>query len=57
MSRKGTGSSAGLFKYNSQYDVDRNVDEAMALLEKDVDEDNWFVDLGGDMDLTVGADG
>ena len=57
LSRKGTGSSAGLFKYNSQYDVDRNVDEAMALLEKDVDEDNWFVDLGGDMDLTVGVDG
>ena len=56
LSRKGTGNSAGLFKFNSQFDLDKNVDEAMALLERDVDADNWFVDLGGDMDLTVGAD-
>jgi len=56
LSRKGTGSSLGLFKFNSQFDVDRNVDETIALLEKDVDANNWFVDLGGDMDLAVGAD-
>ena len=56
LSRKGTGNSLGLFKFNSQFDVDKNVDEAIALLEKDVDTNNWFVDLGGDMDLTVGAD-
>lgn len=56
LSRKGTGGSVGLFKYNSQYDVDRNVDETMALLERDVDVDNWFVGLGGDTDLAVGAD-
>jgi len=36
--------------------VDKNVEDAMALLEKDVDADNWFVDLGRDVDLTVGAD-
>jgi len=47
----------GLFKFNSQFDVDKNVDEAVALLERDVDADNWFVDLGGDIDLTVGGDG
>lgn len=46
----------GLFKYNSQYDVDKHVEEAMALLERDVDMDNWFVDLAGDIDLTVEAD-
>ena len=57
LSRKGTGSSLGLFKFNSQFDVDKNVDEAIALLEKDVNTDNWFVDLGEDMDITVGADG
>ena len=56
LSRKGTGSSMGLFKFNSQFDVDKNVDEAVALLERDVDADNWFVDLGGDIDLTVGVD-
>jgi len=56
LSRKGTGSSVGIFKFNSQFDVDKNVDEALALLERDVDADNWFVDLGGDIDLTVGAD-
>lgn len=53
MSRKGTGSSAGFFKYNSQYEVEKNVDETMAFLEREVD---WFVDLGGDVDLTVEAD-
>jgi len=47
LSRKGTGSSMGLFKYNSQYDVDKNVEEAMGMLEKDVDMDNWFADLAG----------
>jgi hypothetical protein len=47
LSRKGTGSSLGLFKFNSQFDVDKNVDDAIALLEKDVDANNWFVDLGG----------
>lgn len=56
LSRKGTGNSAGLFKFSSQFDVDKNVDDAMALLERDVDADNWFVDLGRDVDLTVGAD-
>ena len=56
LSRKGTGSSMGLFKYNSQYDVDKNVEEAMALLERDVDMDNWFADLAGDVDLIVEAD-
>jgi len=56
LSRKGTGSSVGLFKYNSQYDVDRNVEEAMALLERDVDMDSWFVDLAGDADLNADAD-
>jgi len=50
LSRKGTGSSGGFFKYNSQFDVDKGVDETMALLERDVDADNWFVDLGGDID-------
>lgn len=44
------------FGYNSQFDVNKNVDEAMALLERDVDENNWFVGLGGDTDLAVGAD-
>ena len=53
LSRKGTGSSAGFFKYNSQYEVEKNVDETMAFLEREVD---WFVDLGGDVDLTVEAD-
>jgi hypothetical protein len=48
--RKGTGSSTG-FKFNSQFDVDRNVEDTVALLERDVDVDNWFVDLGGDADL------
>ena len=56
LSRKETGSSMGLFKYNSQYDVDKNVEEAMALLERDVDMDNWFADLTGDVDLIVEAD-
>jgi len=56
LSRKGTGSSLGIFKFNSQFDVDKNIDETIALLEKDVDADNWFVDLGGDMELTVGGD-
>ena len=56
LSRKGTGTSVGFFKYNSQFDVDRGVDETMALLEQDVDADNWFVDLGGDMDPTVEED-
>ena len=46
----------GLFKFNSQFDVDKSVEEAMALLERDVDMDNWFVDLAGDADLTVDAD-
>jgi len=46
----------GLFKYNSQYDVDKNVEEAMALLERDVDMDNWFEGLTGEVDLIVGAD-
>ena len=55
LGRKGTGGSLGLFKFNSQFDVDRNVDDTIALLEKDVDMDNWFADLGEDMDLTVGA--
>jgi len=57
LSRKGTGGSGGLFKFNSQFDVDKNVDETMALLEKDMDTDNWFVDLGGDIDLAVEVDG
>jgi len=56
LSRKRTGSSLGLFKFNSQFDVDRGVDETIALLEKDVDANNWFVDLGGDTDLAVEAD-
>lgn len=45
LSRKETGSSTGLLKFNSQFDVDKNVEDAMALLERDVDADNWFVDL------------
>jgi hypothetical protein len=49
LSRKGTGTSAGLFKFNSQFDVDKRVEDTVALLERDVDVDNWFVDLGGDM--------
>jgi hypothetical protein len=56
LSKKGTGSSVAFFGYNSQFDVNKNVDEAMALLERDVDENNWFVDLGRDTNLTVGAD-
>ena len=48
LSRKGTGSSTGLLKFNSQFDVDKNVGDAMALLERDVDADNWFVDLSGE---------
>lgn len=52
LSRKGT---RGLFKFNSQFDVDKNVDDTIALLEKDVDMDSWFADLGEDADLTVGA--
>lgn len=55
LSRKGTGSSLGLFKFNSQFDVDKNVDETISLLEKDVDASNWFVDLGEDVDLAIGA--
>ena len=46
----------GLFKYNSQYDVDKNVEEAMALLERDVDMDNWFADLARDVELIVEPD-
>jgi hypothetical protein len=49
LSRKGTGTSAGFFKFNSQFDVDKHVEDTVALLERDVDVDNWFVDLGGDM--------
>jgi hypothetical protein len=56
LSRKGTRSSTGLVKFDSQFDVDKSVEDAMALLERDVDADNWFVDLGGDMDLALGAD-
>jgi len=56
LSRKGTGSSMGLFRYNSQYDVDKNVEEAMALLERDVDMDRWFANLTGDVDLIVEGD-
>ena len=55
LSRKRTGSSPGLLKFNSQFDVDKNVEDAIALLERDVDTDNWFVDLAGDVDPTVGA--
>lgn len=56
-SRKRTGSSMSPLKFNSQFDVDKNVEDTMTLLERDVDADNWFVDLGGDADLAVGADG
>lgn len=55
LSRKGTGNSMGLFKFNSQLDVNKRVEDTVALLERDVDADNWFVDLDG-ADLTVGAD-
>ena len=54
LSRKGT---AGLLKFDSQFDVDKNVEDAMALLERDVDVDNWFVDLGRDVDPALDADG
>ena len=52
----GTGNPAGLLKFNSQFDVDKNVEDTMALLAHDVDAENWFVDLGGDVDPTAGAD-
>lgn len=55
MSRKGTGSSSG-FKFNSQFDVDKKVEDALALLERDVDPNRWLVDLDGDVDLTADAD-
>lgn len=48
--------SLGLFKFNSQFDVDGKVDDTIALLEKDMDMDNWFTNLGEDVDLTVGED-
>jgi len=35
--------------------VEKNVEEALARLERDVDMDNWFTDLAGD-DLAVGGD-
>ena len=50
LSKKRTGSSPGLLKFNSQFDVDKNVEDAIALLERDVDVDNWFADLSGDLD-------
>lgn len=56
LSKKGTRSSPGLLKFNSQFDVDKNVEDTMALLERDVDPVNWFVDLSGDVDITAGAD-
>ena len=55
LSRKGTGSSSG-FKFNSQFDVDKKVEDALALLERDVDPNRWLVDLDGDVDLTADAD-
>lgn len=41
LGRKGTG-SLGMFGYNSQLDVDGEVDEVTAMLERDVDSDNWY---------------
>lgn len=53
--RNGTGSSA-VFKFNSQFDVDKNVEDTMALLGREVDVNNWFVGLDRDESLTVGVD-
>lgn len=37
--------SLGMFGYNSQFDVDGNVDEVSAMLERDVDVDHWYKDI------------
>lgn len=56
LSRKGTGSSPTFLKFSSQFDLEKHVEDTVALLEKDVDTDKWFASLGGDADLAVGAE-
>jgi hypothetical protein len=42
---KGRTGSLGMFGYNSQFDVDGHVDEVTAMLERDMDVDNWYKEL------------
>lgn len=46
--KRGGSGSLGMFGYNSQFDVDGNVDEVSAMLERDVDVDHWFKDIPTD---------
>jgi neural Wiskott-Aldrich syndrome protein len=41
----GRTGSLGMFGYNSQFDVDGHVDEVTAMLERDMDVDNWYKEL------------